>query len=275
MSKSIEQSVKEKLKQIEKESGVKFNRLLETLFLERILVRIGKSNYKTKLIFKGGMCLNQFLDLGRGTRDIDFLLKELTSNEKNLESAFNEIIAIDVKDGFIFDTVHVGQLSLENKKYPGYRISITGRLGQIKNKSMIDIGVGDAVRANYFDVDLMKSKKPLFEESIELQVYPPEYIFSEKLEAIIYLGEINGRMKDYYDCFKLIDENVLNPTQSKRAITDTFSTRGTQISTIPTEVIPILSQRWENFLSKEKLGNIELKEVVQVINDFLVKNGIV
>lgn len=54
MNQAIEQSIKAKLKQIEEESGIKFNRLLDTLFLERILARIGKSNYKTKLIFKGG-----------------------------------------------------------------------------------------------------------------------------------------------------------------------------------------------------------------------------
>ena len=107
------------MKLIEKESGIKFNRLIETLFLERILVRVSKSKNKEKLIFKGGMCLNQFLDLGRGTKDIDFLLRELTSNEKNLKVIFDEIMRLDVKDGFQFDPVEVSQLSLENKKYPG------------------------------------------------------------------------------------------------------------------------------------------------------------
>jgi hypothetical protein len=55
MSKAIEQSVKQKLKNIEKEQGVELNSLLDTLFLERILVRVGKSNYKDQLVFKGGM----------------------------------------------------------------------------------------------------------------------------------------------------------------------------------------------------------------------------
>lgn len=273
MNKAIEQSVKEKLKLIEKESGIKFNRLLDTLFLERILVRISKSNYKEKLIFKGGMCLNQFLELGRGTKDIDFLLRELTSNEKNLKTVFDEIVGLDVKDGFQFDPVEVSQLSLENKKYPGFRLTILGHLGQVKNKSTIDIGVGDVVRASLLDVELMKGKKPFFEESVELHAYPPEYIFSEKYEAIIYLDEINGRMKDYYDCFKLIEENILNAPELKQAISDTFTTRGTELGPIPSEVVSALGARWDNFLSKEKISKIEFQNVVERINDFLKKQN--
>ena len=76
-----------------------------------------------------------------------FLLRELTSNEKNFKVIFDEIIGLDVKDGFQFDPVEVSQLSLENKKYPGFRLTIIGHLGQVKNKSTIDIGVGDVVRA--------------------------------------------------------------------------------------------------------------------------------
>lgn len=274
MSKAIEQSVKEKLKLIEKESGIKFNRLIETLFLERILVRVSKSKNKEKLIFKGGMCLNQFLDLGRGTKDIDFLLRELTSNEKNLKVIFDEIMRLDVKDGFQFDPVEVSQLSLENKKYPGFRLTIIGHLGQVKNKSTIDIGVGDVVRARLLDVRLMKGKQPFFEETAELHAYPPEYIFSEKYEAIIYLDEINGRMKDYYDCFKLIEENILNVIELKKAISDTFVTRGTELTPIPDEVVLVLGNRWNNFLIKEKILKIEFQEVVKRINDFLKKHKI-
>ena len=77
MSKATEQSVKHKLKNISKALKIPFNPLLDTLFLERFLVRIEKSAYSDKLVFKGGMCLAQFLNLGRETKDIDFLL---TSN---------------------------------------------------------------------------------------------------------------------------------------------------------------------------------------------------
>ena len=54
MNKATEQSIKHKLKDISKTLRIPFNSLLETLFLERFLVRIGKSAYADKLIFKGG-----------------------------------------------------------------------------------------------------------------------------------------------------------------------------------------------------------------------------
>lgn len=66
------QKVKAKLKKISKDEGIIFNNLLETLFLERVLARISKSKYREKLIFKGGMCLSQIINLKRGTKDMIF-----------------------------------------------------------------------------------------------------------------------------------------------------------------------------------------------------------
>lgn len=193
MSKATEQSIKQKLKNISKELNTPFNLLLDTLFLERFLVRIGNSSYSEKLIFKGGMCLSQFIELGRETRDIDFLLTQVKGNIESIKSMIEEIASIDAGDNFLFSQAEVGELSIEHKKYPGYRISIQGQLGQIKNKVSIDIGVGDIVRPRALEVELMKSKEPLFEKSINLKSYPPEYIFSEKIEAILHLGEANSR----------------------------------------------------------------------------------
>ena len=132
MSKATEQRIKQKLKDIAKTKNISFNRLLETLFLERILVRISKSKYRDNLIFKGGMCLSHFLELGRSTKDIDFVLKKLDGNESTIKSLITDIANQDVMDDFNFSDVRIKQLSLSHKKYPGYRVSITGQVGQIK-----------------------------------------------------------------------------------------------------------------------------------------------
>ena len=75
----------------------------------------------------------------------------------------------------------------------------------------------------------MKTKEPLFEKSIKLRSYTPEYIFSEKLEAILQLGETNSRMKDFYDCYRLIEENILNKSLLKDAIRKTLESRNYRI----------------------------------------------
>jgi hypothetical protein len=219
--------------------------------------------------------LAQFLKLGRGTKDIDFLLRQLTANKESLEKIFVESMNIDCGDGLVFSELLIGQLSLEHKKYPGYRISMIGILGQIRNKVTIDIGVGDVVRPRPVDVVLLKGKYPLFGESIELSAYPPEYIFSEKFEAIIYLDEINGRMKDYYDCFRLISDDILDITKLKIAINETFEARGTELELISENLVEIHNTRWGDFLKKEKIKDISFAAVVEVINEFLKGNSLI
>ena len=59
-------------------------------------------------------------------------------------------------------------------------------------------------------------------------------------------------MKDYYDCFKLIKENILDLNDLKLAITNTFETRGTDLELIPTDFVDKLEARWNTFLKKEK-----------------------
>lgn len=267
--KGIEQKVKAKLKKISKDEGIIFNNLLETLFLERLLVRISKSAYREKLIFKGGMCLSQIINLKRGTKDIDFLLKEIDTGEKNLEEVFNDICNIEHNDGFKFTNPEIQQLSLEHKKYPGYRISLVGSLGKIKNRVIVDVGVGDVVLPTIVNIKLLGGKEALFEDSISLQSYPPEYIFSEKLEAILWLRESNGRMKDYYDCHMMIVENVLDKSNLKTAILDTFKTRETKLEFIPESFADDLKSRWSGFKTKENLEDVNLSEIINKINSLL------
>ena len=268
MSKATEQSIKHKLKDISKTLKIPFNSLLETLFLERFLVRIGKSTYTDKLIFKGGMCLAQFLNLGRKTKDIDFLLTQIKNNLKIIKKMMKEIASIDAGDDFIFSNIEVSLLPFEHKKHSSYRVSIQGQLGQIKNKVSIDIGGGDIVDFKSLEIKLMKSKEPLFEKSVRLNSYIPEYIFSEKLEAILQLGETNSRMKDFYDCYRLIDENIMDKSLLKAAIHKTMKNRNTDLRAIPkpTEQLKI---RWESFLKRNKISDLKLSVVIFKINEMI------
>ena len=269
MSKSTEQSIKHKLKGISKTLEIPFNTLLEILFLERFLVRIVKSVYADKLIFKGGMCLSQFLDLGRKTKDIDFLFTQVKNNLEKIKKIIEDIASIDVADDFIFSKVDVSQLPFEHKQFPGYRVSIQGQLGQIKNKVSIDVGTGDVFASKLLEIKLMKAKEPLFEKSIKLRSYTPEYIFSEKLEAILQLGETNSRMKDFYDCYRLIEENIMNKNFLKIAIHKTLENRNTELKMIP-KPNEQLKRRWESFLKRNKISNLKLSTVISKINEIIL-----
>lgn len=273
MSKAIEQSIKEKLKNISKKEGVAFNTLLETLFLERFMVRVAKSKYRENLVFKGGMCLAQYLDLERDTRDLDFLVQRLESSEASMREMFIEIASIKLEDGLEFEVIDVGLLSIEHKKYPGYRLGIQGKLGQVRQKVSVDVGVGDVVRPRLLDVELLHDKRPLFEDSVSLNSYPPEYIFAEKFEAIIHLGELNSRMKDFFDCFQIIQSQDIHKDNFKGAIHATFTNRGTKIGLVP-DVAEVLETRWNGFARLNKITGQRLNEVIVEINNFLKAIGI-
>lgn len=271
MSKSIEQSIKQKLKNISKESNIPVNFLLNTLFLERFLARISHSVYRDKLIFKGGLCLSQLIKLGRETRDIDLLMIQLNGNIKTVRKLMQEISSADIGDGFVFSQIEINMHTLEHKKHPGYRISVQGQLGQIKNKVFIDIGIGDVVRPRVLELELIKMKVPLFKKTISLNSYPPEYIFSEKVESILHLSQINSRMKDFYDCYRLIDEKVLDEKTLKTALHETTQNRETKLEQI-SENTEIFDIKWKRFLQKNNLGDLNLKDAISKINEAIKKS---
>jgi len=132
----------------------------------------------------------------------------------------------------------------------------------------IDIGGGDVFVSKSLEIQLMRAKKPLFEKSINLISYTPEYIFSEKLEAILQLGNANSRMKDFYDCYRLIEENILNKNLLKTAIHKTMKHRNTELKKIP-KPNEQLKIRWKSFLKRNKISDLKLSDVILKINKII------
>lgn len=66
-SKAIEQSIKEKVKNIAAKQGRTFNNVWQEVVLERWLARLATSPYRTNFIFKGAMCLLRYIELQRET----------------------------------------------------------------------------------------------------------------------------------------------------------------------------------------------------------------
>lgn len=57
-------------------TGIVYNSVLAYYFMEDILSRISKSNYKDNFIFKGGFLLSNIVGIStRATVDMDFLLE--------------------------------------------------------------------------------------------------------------------------------------------------------------------------------------------------------
>lgn len=280
-----EQALKERIKNISQQEKRTFNDIWRELALERLLVRISQSEYADKFIFKGGLLLSHYIELGRETKDADFLLTQINATRPSIEIAFKSICNQVVSDGFIFSFEDIMPLEQPHMNYPGFRVTMTLIFGdKMKDKIQVDIGVGDIVDPKTESLELYQYKgKPFFESSVSLQIYPIETIFAEKLETITSKGAANSRMKDYHDLLLILrEEGLLNINKLQDDITKTFANRKTE-QRIPINFTPNdyskMQQLWINhcrglqeFAKKLNLPLL-IEDVVTEINNFLGRIG--
>ncbi len=275
--KAIEQSTKEKVKAIAKKQNRTFNDVWQEVVLERWLARLATSPYRKNFIFKGAMCLLRYIDLQRETRDLDFLIKDLTASIDDVRKYLTEVSTITLNDGFTFENLDVGPLPHAHMKYPGYQVSVIGKLGNTRNKIFIDIGVGDSVMPTEITMKLLGTDKTsLFEKEIHLWAYPVESIFAEKLETAVALADQNSRMKDYHDLLLLARSDLVDKKSLKKAIQDTFTNRGTNIQklSIPKDQISTIQNYWSIYLRAldakvHKKLDVNIQMVMNEINNYL------
>jgi len=273
-ARNIDASVKAKLKNIAKNHRKSFNLILQLYIQERLLYRLGMSDYKDNFVLKGGLFLFSMTGFkGRPTRDIDFLAYQISNDIENIKEIFKKICKIEYNDGIIFDpnSVSVEEIKRE-AEYRGIRVKLTGYLGKAKEIIWIDIGfydivVPEIVTAEYpvlLDMDCPK-----------IRMYSFESVVAEKFEAIVSLGELNSRMKDFYDIFILLSEKKFNRYILRKAIVETFKRRGTDIlksdQVFKKEFIEDRSRvnQWKLFLKKIGQKNIEFEYLMNVIKKSL------
>ncbi len=275
-----EQSLKARLQTIAKEKDIPFNSCWKQLLLERFLSRLGRSPHANKLIFKGGFLLAYMMKIGRETVDLDFLLTQMKGKKESIEAISKEISEIALDDGFTFSFKDIKILSQPHMEYPGYRITFNVLFGKMKDKIHIDIGVGDVVESQERAIKLFQYRgKPFYEDMVSLLVYPIETIFAEKLETVLSKGSKNSRMKDYHDLLLLVrSKGLLNQKKLKEALENTFTNRGTSLSTVQFDAsgIQTLQQFWSAHLhglgdiAKELILPQNIEAVIEEINQGVI-----
>jgi predicted nucleotidyltransferase component of viral defense system len=274
-----EQSLKERIKNISQQEKRTFNDIWRELTLERLLVRVSKSELADKFIFKGGLLLSRYLELGRETKDADFLLTQINASRSSIENAFRTICQLEINDGFTFTYEDIVPLEQPHMNYPGFRVTMKLFFGEkMRDKIQVDIGIGDIVNPKIEILKLYHYKdKPFFEGSVSLRVYPIETIFAEKLETIISKGAANSRMKDFHDLLLIIrEEGLLNTLKLHDDIFKTFSYRKTE------KIIPI-SFTPDNYLKMQPLWinhcrgfaiNLFLQILNNIVDSFVIASFI-
>lgn len=187
-TKNLSASVRQRLLNYARSSGQDFVFVLRTFAMERLLFRLGRSQYVDDFILKGSLLFKYWAgDLYRQTRDID-LLAFKSQSIASLRTIFQNLCQFSfIDDGLTYlpDTVNVQEIR-EDQQYGGYRVTLTTILGKAKIHLQVDCGFGDAITPEVSVHDF-----PTFLDfpAPRLRMYPKETVVAEKFEAIVKLGE--------------------------------------------------------------------------------------
>ena len=211
-----------------KDSGKSFYELLQYYAIERFLYRLAQSKYASQFVLKGALLFRVWgLSAYRPTRTIDLL--GYTNNEvENLVATIKEVCDQKVQDdGFWFDAkTVVGKRVKEDADYESVQVRLVGFLGKTRVHLQINIGFEDVITP----APVVKSYSVILPmPAPELRTYPPETVVAEKLQAMIYLGTFNSRIKDFYDLWAIANWFEFTGDVLQEAIHQTFERRDTDI----------------------------------------------
>lgn len=231
MTKNIDQSVKDRLKNLARSSERDYNFVCIQYMHERFLARLEQSEYKGQFILKGALLLLAYdMPRVRPTKDIDFLGEQLSNKSDNIELAIRQIAEIELEDGVQFygDKIEIDEIT-KDTDYSGLRVRLSATVGGDHQRLQIDIGFGDVIIHGPVE---MTYPAMLDFEPPKVNAYSLESAIAEKLQAIVSLGIFGSRMKDIYDIWFLTKNKQFNKDRLTEAIETTFKKRNTDIGDI-------------------------------------------
>jgi len=277
-TRNIGASVRQRLLNKARESGRPFSEILQYFAMERFLYRLSKSEYADKFVLKGALMLTAWnAPLLRPTMDID-LLGRISNDIRAMAAIVREICAVRVEpdDGLVFDAATVkGERIAEAADYEGVRIRFRATLDAARIQMQLDVGFGDVVVP-----EPVQTRYPTILDlpAAHVLTYSKETAVAEKMEAMVKLGELNSRMKDFFDIWLLSSSFDFDGQRLSEAIEKTFKRRGTAL---PDGEFVALTARfsgdsqkraqWTGFIRRMKLQDIPaLAEIVDDLAEFLV-----
>lgn len=250
---NLSASVLQRLKNEAKTRNQTFQEILTLFGLERFLYRLSRSAYRDLFVLKGALVMLAWPSrIPRTTRDIDFRVFT-DSDMGTVLKIIREICTVNVEpDALRFDPDSVRLETItERAEYPGMRARLVGSIEAVRVPIQIDMGFSDRINPAPNVVEfptILEFPAPI------VLAYQPETVLAEKVEAIFYYGEINSRMKDFYDLWIISNEFPIQGERLVEAMRSTFQTRGTPIqSTLSTlfneKFVESRSEMWAAFLA--------------------------
>ena len=259
---NIAASVKSRLQNKARETGKVYQELLQLYAMERFLYRLSESPCASSFVLKGALLFMVWEPQyhRRTTMDIDFL--GFTENSlPNLEQLIRSVCETAVEDdGIVFDPESVrAERIKEDADYEGVRIRMVSMLERSRIPIQIDVGFGDALVP-----DAIAGRLPALLDfpAPELRCYQQLTVIVEKFQAMVKLGELNSRMKDFYDVWNIIQHEDIDGQELQKACIATFERRETafnledDVFTKEFAQSPDKQTQWTAFIRKQGIGDI-------------------
>lgn len=271
---NIPASVRQRILNRAKSDRRPFNELLQYYAMERFLYRLSQSAHADRFILKGALMLRLWRSPElRPTMDID-MLGRTSNKEADIIAQIRDILSVDVEaDGLAFDADSVqAERITEDADYEGIRIRFRGALDSARINMQVDIGFGDVV---YPEPEKSELPTMLDSPAPRLLCYSRESSIAEKFEAMVKLGVLNSRMKDFYDIWLLSRQFDFDGAKLAEAIRLTFERRGTAL---PTEIeaftepfIDAKQIQWTTFWKRLQQNQVPVsfREVTTAVDGFL------
>ncbi len=274
--KNLETSIHQRLLNQARESGRPFNELLQYFAIERFLYRLSQSPHQKKFVLKGALMFAVWqAPPARPTMDID-LLGRTENQVETIVSIVRDVCRQKVEpDGLNFDPDSVeGNRIAETTEYPGVRISFRGSLGNAKIFMQLDVGFGDVIFPRAASV---KYPSLLDFPGPRLRGYTRESLIGEKFQAMVKLGSLNSRMKDFFDIWFLSSHFDFDGPKLSMAISKTFERRKTEVPSNLNDLFeplmrdPAKVAQWRTFVQRNRLQAAPemLGDVLSIIGEFL------
>jgi predicted nucleotidyltransferase component of viral defense system len=271
-------SVRQKLFNRAQERHEDFGLALTKYGLERFLYRFSQSEYRDQFVLKGALLFELWTHRPyRPTRDLD-LSGQGDNSVARMKKVFGDVIAQVVEaDGLVFDaeSVRITRID-EEQEYEGLRVNFLARLERARISLQVDIGFGDAIVP---DPEEIQYPGMLDFPIARLRAYAKETVVAEKFEALVKLGMVNTRMKDFYDLWILAREFGFSGPTLCKVIEATFQRRQTEIPLVVPLALtqefsdnPQKRRQWQAFVKKSNLDRhgAELDQVTEELKKFLM-----
>ena len=93
------------VRNLSKGNSAKAQIIIRNYVMERFLERLSLSRYRNNLILKGGTLVAAMVGLdNRSTMDVDATVKGLDLSAESVREIIDEITAVEIDDGMIFET---------------------------------------------------------------------------------------------------------------------------------------------------------------------------